>query len=92
MNRSFNENNLVEGVAASFKKSLVVKALAPDHASACARACTQQDNRTATLSRLVIKCFRDVRGGCPSQSNPNLMTIGSQPPVVNKFLLESSLQ
>ena len=66
MNRFFNENNLVDGVAASFKKSLVVKALAPDHASACARACTQQDNRTATRSRL--KVFRAVRGGfvlCP---------------------------
>jgi hypothetical protein len=65
MNRSFNENNLVDGVAASFKKSLVVKALAPDHASACARACTQQDHRTATRSRL--KGFRAVRGGllCP---------------------------
>ena len=70
MNRSFNENNLVDGVAASFKKSLVVKALAPDHASACARACTQQDNRTATRSRLVIKGFRAVRGGFYSFAPP----------------------
>ncbi len=70
MNRPFNGNNLVDDVAASFKKSLVVKALAPDHASACARACTQQDNRTATLSWLSIKGFHVTHSPAPAISDP----------------------